>query len=96
LFNSKQSKNGGYKVDKGTKIVEVTHRNGDRATAKPHRPNSTLFEVCEGPHKGKRGADSVLFDLVGALDWDREYFVIYETGERVRQADFNARPRMSW
>ena len=79
-----------------TRIFEVVHRNGDRATGAPRRPNSTLFEVADGQHQGNRGADADLFDLVGALDWDREWVSIYETGERVPADAFSDRPKTNW
>ena len=79
-----------------TRIVEVVHENGDRATAKTRRPNATLFEVTDGPHAGKRGADADLFDLVGALDWDHTTVSICETGEHVGWDVFSARPGMVW
>jgi len=72
-----------------TTIVEVIHHpSGDRATAAPRRPNSTLFEIVDGPHQGKRGADADLFDLCGPLTWDRERVSIYETGELVSWKGF--------
>jgi hypothetical protein len=81
---------------KATLIVEVTHQNGDRATAKPRRPNSTLFEILDGPHVGKRGADTDLFDLAGLLEWDPDRFSIFETGELVDATTFNERSKMIW
>ena len=79
-----------------TVIVEGVHENGDRATAKPQRPNSTLFEVVSGPHHGKRGADADLFDLVGPLEWERRKVSIYETGELVTWAEFQGREFMHY
>ena len=79
-----------------TRILEVVQQNGDRATAKPRRPNSTLFEVADGPHQGNRGSYCDLFDLVGALNWDREFVLIQETGERARWDVFHHRPKMVW
>jgi hypothetical protein len=83
-------------MDAGTRILQVVHRNGARATAKPQRPAATLFQVVEGPHLGRRDAADNLRDLVGPLDWDREWLVIYETGEHVRTDEFAARPRANW
>lgn len=68
-------------MENKTRIIEVLHENGTRATAAPIRPNATLFEIAEGPHKGKRGGDVDLFGLVGQLDWDKTEVSIYETGE---------------
>lgn len=78
-------------AEQGTRIIEVMHESGDRATAKPHRPNATLFEICEGPYQGMRGADADLFDLCGPIYWDREWVSIYETGEHMRWEEFKSR-----
>jgi len=76
-----------------TRIVEVLHQDG-RTARPPRNPHATLFEICDGEHAGKRGADTELFDLVGALDWDREWYAVYETGEHVRWEDIT-KP-MNW
>ena len=68
---------------KATRIIQVVHHDGDAAYAGPRRPRSTLFEITEGPHRGKRGADADLHDLVGAIDWDPGRVSIYETGEHI-------------
>jgi hypothetical protein len=66
-----------------TKIVLVIHEDGTNATAGEiwGRPSALLFEITEGQHKGKRGPDTEIFDLVGPISWDRSQFSIYENGE---------------
>ena len=83
-------------MDTRTRIVEVVHEDGTTTTAAPRRPNARLFEVLEGPHAGKRGADADLFDLVGALDWDRDTVSVYETGKHANAHAFYERHQDEW
>lgn len=66
-----------------TKIISIIKSDGTNATATQvwNQPNALLFEIVDGPHTGKRGPDSALFDLVGPLHWDKSQVSIYETGQ---------------
>lgn len=68
-----------------TKIIAVINEDGTTTTAANgwNQPNATLFEIVEGPHSGKRGPDSAIFDLVGLIEWDKSEVSVYETGQRL-------------
>ena len=68
---------------KGTRTIEVKHEDGSQAFCRGHT-YAMLMEIAQPgdhPHNGNRGCDVCLFDLVGALDWDRTTTAVYETGE---------------
>lgn len=70
-------------MSKATRILAVVHDDGRTARAGVGgRPNATLLEIAEGPHAGKRGPDTEIFDLVGPIEWDRSEVVSFETGQR--------------
>lgn len=67
-----------------TRIIAVININGTRAMAEVWgRPNAQLFEIAEGPHSGKRGPDTELFDLAGPIIWDKEWVSDYQTGVQI-------------
>lgn len=63
-----------------TTIFSVLKEN-EISTFCPAHPNASLMEVRQGPHKGKRGCDACLFDLVGPIFWNKRWAIAYETGE---------------
>lgn len=66
-----------------TSIFSVVKANGDSAYC-PIHPNASLMEARSGPHRGKRGCDACLFDLVGPISWKRNWVVEYATGKARR------------
>ena len=64
-----------------TRILAVIHDDGDTPHCISHS-NAILFEVAEGPHRGKRGCDGCLFELAGPIQWDKSQIVSYETGQK--------------
>lgn len=62
-----------------TTIFQVLKEDGEATFCTAH-PNALLMEVRSGPHKGKRGCDACLFDLAGAICWNRRWASLHETG----------------
>ena len=66
-----------------TTIIPVIDAQGATVTAEAWgRPNSVLFEIVDGPHAGKRGPDTEIYDLVGHITVNWTQASDYATGNR--------------